>query len=232
MQREKKERNNLIIEKLKKGELKVDIAKEFNITPQMVFKIAKRVGLIKKHPIYNEKKCELCGKVFLPSMGNQRFCGSEKEKIGCAYKHGKKRNSELAKQKRKENPELYLKQIMEWRQKNPEKVKKISQKCRNKKRLLVLKYYSNNKLECNCCSEKEIKFLSIDHINGGGTQHLKKIKMSLVDWLIKNNYPKGFQVLCYNCNMAKGIYGKCPHKWIKKVAEPSGNSEQKPKTKI
>ena len=28
---------------------------------------------------------------------------------------------------------------------------------------------------------------------------------------IKNNFPKGFQILCHNCNIAKGHYGKCPH---------------------
>lgn len=31
------------------------------------------------------------------------------------------------------------------------------------------------------------------------------------EWQRKNNYPKGFQVLCHNCNLAKGFYGKCPH---------------------
>lgn len=33
-------------------------------------------------------------------------------------------------------------------------------------------------------------------------------------WLRRNNYPNGFQVLCHNCNMAKGFYGKCPHQSI------------------
>lgn len=30
-------------------------------------------------------------------------------------------------------------------------------------------------------------------------------------WLKKNNYPPGFQILCYNCNCAKGHFGYCPH---------------------
>jgi len=33
----------------------------------------------------------------------------------------------------------------------------------------------------------------------------------LYSWLKKNNFPKGFQVLCMNCNFAKGKLGKCPH---------------------
>ncbi len=40
--REKKERNKMIMEKIAKGEYLVDIAKEFNISPQMVCKIKKR----------------------------------------------------------------------------------------------------------------------------------------------------------------------------------------------
>ena len=30
-------------------------------------------------------------------------------------------------------------------------------------------------------------------------------------WLEKNNFPSGFQILCWNCNFAKGSLGKCPH---------------------
>ena len=29
--------------------------------------------------------------------------------------------------------------------------------------------------------------------------------------VIKNYYPKNLQILCHNCNMAKGFYGECPH---------------------
>ena len=42
MKRSKPERDKLIIEKLKKGELGIDIAKFFNITPAMVSKIKKK----------------------------------------------------------------------------------------------------------------------------------------------------------------------------------------------
>lgn len=31
-------------------------------------------------------------------------------------------------------------------------------------------------------------------------------------WIIRNKYPKGFRVLCHNCNQAIGSYGECPHK--------------------
>lgn len=32
------------------------------------------------------------------------------------------------------------------------------------------------------------------------------------EWLRRKNYPGGFQVLCHNCNAAKGHLGYCPHK--------------------
>lgn len=67
--------------------------------------------------------------------------------------------------------------------------------------------------KCQCCGETTMQFLVIDHINGGGNKHRKSLKTrSIGEWLKANNYPSGFQTLCHNCNMAKSIYGKCPHK--------------------
>jgi predicted restriction endonuclease len=66
--------------------------------------------------------------------------------------------------------------------------------------------------KCTCCGETENHFLTIDHINGGGSQHRKELKgRSVFKWLLDHGCPEGFQILCYNCNMAKGHYGICPH---------------------
>ncbi len=72
----------------------------------------------------------------------------------------------------------------------------------------VLVYYSADPPYCNCCGEAEYKFLSLDHING---RQGKPRPSDLARWLVQNNYPSGFQVLCYNCNCAKGYWGHCPH---------------------
>ena len=76
---------------------------------------------------------------------------------------------------------------------------------------------------CRCCGETELEFLSIDHINGDGAVHRKEMSKNsnssphaycghhLHTWLRLNNYPSGFQVLCMNCNFAKGHFGECPH---------------------
>lgn len=90
---------------------------------------------------------------------------------------------------------------------------------RRRVRLLVLETYGG---ECACCGEAEEAFLVIDHVDGGGNAHREEIKPSatkgrggggivLYKWLIANDFPPGFQVLCANCNMAKDRPGGCPH---------------------
>lgn len=79
----------------------------------------------------------------------------------------------------------------------------------NKRIRLEAIYHYGGK--CRCCGEKQIEFLAIDHIQGGGRQHRKEIKTPLPYWLKRNGFPKGFRILCHNCNMSLGRYGYCPH---------------------
>lgn len=77
----------------------------------------------------------------------------------------------------------------------------------------VFEYYG---LKCACkkCPYPEpgIEFLNVDHINNDGSEHRKKIKnYDIYRWLIKENFPPGFQTLCWNCNLAKRVIGVCPH---------------------
>ena len=86
--------------------------------------------------------------------------------------------------------------------------KTYCQKFRN----IVLNAYGN---KCQCCGEITNEFLAIDHINGNGKKHkndvVKNCGTQYYRWIIRNNFPKDLQILCHNCNMAKGFYGKCPH---------------------
>jgi len=75
------------------------------------------------------------------------------------------------------------------------------------KRKAVLARYGG---KCACCDEDEYEFLTIDHINGGGTRHRASDGRKIVRFLIKNGYPEGFRVLCWNCNSAIGLHGRCP----------------------
>ena len=80
-----------------------------------------------------------------------------------------------------------------------------------KNRLEVLEHYGGVPPKCKCCGEEEVKFLSIDHIDGGGKEHRAKTGSNYIAWFKKNNFPNGFQILCHNCNLAKGFYQECPH---------------------
>lgn len=79
---------------------------------------------------------------------------------------------------------------------------------------------------CQCCGEHRNEFLAIDHLNGC-SKELRKIQgggTSLYRWLKRNGFPDGYQVLCHNCNMAKGLYGLCPHKKETSRCQPTHNA--------
>lgn len=72
----------------------------------------------------------------------------------------------------------------------------------------TLTHYGNGKCECVKCGFGDIRALSLDHINGGGYQQRKKIGIEFYKWIVKNNYPEGFQTLCMNCNWIKRFENK------------------------
>ena len=81
-------------------------------------------------------------------------------------------------------------------------------------RKIVLAHYGNR---CECCGESNYEFLAIDHINsdGGKMRRNKEHPIggySFYAWIIKNEFPNIFRVLCHNCNSSLGYYGYCPHK--------------------
>jgi hypothetical protein len=73
--------------------------------------------------------------------------------------------------------------------------------------------------ECSCCGEKEILFLSIDHVNNDGNKHRKESNIhtgaQTYKFVVESGFPKEFQVLCFNCNWGKHANdGVCPHKMV------------------
>ena len=83
-------------------------------------------------------------------------------------------------------------------------------RAREKKRVVMIHYGG----KCVCCGEARIEFLSVDHVNGGGEKQKRELGIGsdMYSWLIRNNFPEeGYRVLCFNCNMARGFYGYCPH---------------------
>lgn len=106
---------------------------------------------------------------------------------------------------------------------NPDNVireKKRAQESHRRLKIDVFVHYGN---KCECCGEENMKFLTIDHIDGAGSEHRRSLGLKSRDksgagaafyrWLRKNKYPEGYRVLCYNCNCGRQSNGGvCPHK--------------------
>jgi len=73
----------------------------------------------------------------------------------------------------------------------------------------VINVLTNGEGTCRWCGQGDIDVLTVDHVLGGGTRHRNMIKsrngQSLYSWIIRNDYPDGFQVLCANCNLKKEV---------------------------
>jgi hypothetical protein len=71
-------------------------------------------------------------------------------------------------------------------------------------RIEVLTHYGNGKLACIKCGFNDIRALTLDHINGGGREHMRSIKSTEISiWVRKHDFPIGFQTLCMNCQFIK-----------------------------
>jgi len=110
-----------------------------------------------------------------------------------------------------------------YAKRNPEKVRAASRKAYHRdpqkslarsaeiRRTLKQAAFEHYGQVCACCSEADKAFLTIDHIVPPKSKSSYERKR-LYGWLKSRKYPSGFQTLCWNCNMTKGIYGACPHK--------------------
>ena len=82
-----------------------------------------------------------------------------------------------------------------------------------KLKLNVIRAYGG---KCACCGEKEVDFLTLDHIHGDGGVERKLIhrkgNRDIMSRLRREGFPKGrYRILCWNCNCSIGIRGFCPH---------------------
>lgn len=97
-------------------------------------------------------------------------------------------------------------------QNNPRRVKLYRQKTRWD----VIQKYGGY---CKCCGENNFPFLVIDHKNNDGALERKNTYGSQNgasgSWYLKlkrEPVREDLQVLCWNCNAAKQMFGECPHK--------------------
>jgi len=146
-------------------------------------------------------KCPNCGKIkklSCFSVHNNRKSGTQAYCKKCFYNKYGYRNPKA---------KIYQKR---WRIKNIEAIAMRAKIVREALKKEVIQRYGG---KCECCGEKIMDFLIIDHISGGGGQHRKHINHHTYEWLKKNNYPTGFRVLCRNCNWSSYLNnGICYHK--------------------
>lgn len=116
--------------------------------------------------------------------------------------------------------ETIIEKVKRWQQANPDRkhemqrryfyknrnrIRKYIRERRAKFRKLVLMHYSEGTMQCKYCGFSDERALSVDHINGGGTQHRKTMKSggNFCEVLVREGYPKGYQILCMNCQFIK-----------------------------
>jgi hypothetical protein len=109
-----------------------------------------------------------------------------------------------------------VKQHNQYSKDNRKMVYERARQYRKNTRIKCLDYYSNHTMKCACCQESIFEFLTLDHIQNDGAEQRRKFgergNFKIMLWAIKNNFPPMFQVLCWNCNCAKHLFGECPHK--------------------
>lgn len=71
---------------------------------------------------------------------------------------------------------------------------------------------------CACCGERTNKFLTVDHINGGGGKERRETKTATTAIIVYRKFqksglwPSEYRLLCYNCNCGTWRNGgTCPH---------------------
>jgi hypothetical protein len=70
---------------------------------------------------------------------------------------------------------------------------------------------------CVCCGESGTVFLTLDHVQGGGSEELRTMSGAQQKrggfWkaACREGFPPRFQLMCMNCNTAKASGSECPH---------------------
>jgi hypothetical protein len=70
--------------------------------------------------------------------------------------------------------------------------------------------------KCECCGESHHEFLTADHIYNDGAEERRArpsyLGVKFYRDLKAQGWPKDrIQLMCFNCNLAKNIFGYCPH---------------------
>jgi hypothetical protein len=158
------------------------------------------------------------------------------ERNANSYAENREERNSIVSQWRKDNRDKDRATQQRYESKDPEKWKQHRREKENERsrsrRVAVICHYGGSPPKCACpgCNETVFEFLTIDHINNDGFEHRKTIGSGtpMYLWIVKNHFPPMFQVLCWNCNACKGIYGRCTfHLQIGQSPDPSKVSRER-----
>lgn len=159
-----------------------------------------------------ERTCEDCGES-KPIEDFPPGSSGKYHRRRCRICHRKK-----AAKYRADHADQIRKKTQEWRDANREKLApKQSAKHRATRVALKTAAMAAYGGRCSCCGVDDLIFLTVDHVDENGADHRRQIfgdskyTAKTYRWLRDNDYPVGFQILCFNCNFAKH-WGGCPHR--------------------
>jgi hypothetical protein len=93
--------------------------------------------------------------------------------------------------------------------------KRVCRKCygRRDRAKLKLNMLAAFGYKCQCCGEDNPYFLTLDHVrNDGNVERETWNEQQIYRLARREGWPKEkYQMLCINCNFAKGHFGTCPH---------------------
>lgn len=143
--------------------------------------------------------CMTCGKENNTEFNNCLECGKKMNERTSNWR----RNNPIRNKEIKNNSYL----------KNHESILKHAREYSKAYWLKVIIHYG---AKCSCCGETIIEFLTIDHMYEEGHKQRNRLHRqgrTLYLWLVQNNYPEGYQVMCFDCNCGRARNnGICPHK--------------------
>jgi len=137
---------------------------------------------------------------------NKEYWLKNKDKIKKRHEEYLLKNADKIRESRKKYNINNKEKIKTYLLNNKDRIREHSKKYRLNFKKQVIDKYSNGENKCANCGLTDFKNLTIDHIDGNGEEHRKKIGMgaAFYKWLIDSNFPQGFQVLCFGCNLEKG----------------------------
>lgn len=131
---------------------------------------------------------------YLKEYHKTHYGYKEREKTS---EYDKKRYQKLKQYERRRHMIWYIKNIKEIKQRHIKKNVAL--------KTMVVNHYTNGKMSCVKCGFGDIRALAVDHINevNGDKNRIGGLGNKMYQWLKKNNYPNGYQILCFNCNQIK-----------------------------